>query len=243
MGIGIVLIFLAIAGGIASAIGSFVLRWIVLILTNGRPAANKLVQAVTVFPFACLLWAGSVFVFQAVVNAAFLHRDIGIGDGFDCPLPNGYALSFIDTIDWGTLYDPKDGSPWSFDPNKNVVHNLRVMQLAKGYVLGGTSDPFRRAEREEAPMDSYFLLDVRTGGRADFKSYDEFRVAALQRNIQPDLVPVGDFYLKYRWTWFDGFAAILLVGPPLIAALFLMRSTWRVRNGAVDSVTHSPASL
>jgi hypothetical protein len=49
------------------------------------------------------VWAGTVFVFQAAVNVVFLHRDFGIGDEFDCPLPNGYALSFTDIIDIATL--------------------------------------------------------------------------------------------------------------------------------------------
>jgi hypothetical protein len=56
-------------------------------------------------------WCG--FVFQAIVNVVLLHRDIGLGDGFECPLPNGYALSFIDTTDIGTVYEPKNRPVWS----------------------------------------------------------------------------------------------------------------------------------
>ena len=48
---------------------------------------------------------GNGLRFQAVVNVVLLHRDIGIVDGFDCPLPNGYALSFIDVTEIGQEHD------------------------------------------------------------------------------------------------------------------------------------------
>jgi hypothetical protein len=97
MGIGFVLIAWGVIGLVLAGIGSLILRWTVAYFTRGANNSRRwLLRAATGFPVACLAWAGTVFVFQAVVNVIVLHRDIGIGDGFDCPLPNGYALSFID---------------------------------------------------------------------------------------------------------------------------------------------------
>ena len=76
-------------------------------------------------------------------------------------------------------------------------------------------------------VDSYFLLDTKTGKRTDFKTYDELRGAAGQLRIPLSLVPIGSLYSKYRFTWFDLFAGLLLVVPPLMGAALLMR--WVVR--------------
>lgn len=231
MGIGFVLIAWGIIGLVLAVIGSLILRWVVACFTRGANNGRRwLLRAATAFPVACLAWAGTVFVFQAVVNVMVLHRDIGIGDGFDCPLPNGYALSFIDDTDIGTLYDPKDRPVWS-DVKENAIDNVRVIQLAGSYVLGGSdSKRLEHFGQDGSPVDSYFLLDTRTGNRTDFKTYDDLREAAHHLSVQPSLVPIGSFYSKYRFTWFDAFAGSLLIAPPLIGAGLLTRWLMRVRR-------------
>ncbi len=85
MGIAFVLVAWGIIGSVLAGIGSLILRWVVAYFTRGANNSRRgLLRAVTLFPFACLAWAGTVFVSQAVVNVALLHRDIGLGDGFDC---------------------------------------------------------------------------------------------------------------------------------------------------------------
>lgn len=229
MGIGFVLIIWSVIGLVAAAVGSAVLPALVECFTDVESlSGRRLVRAATRFPFGCLVWAGVVFVFQAVVNVGFLHRDPGLGNGFDCPLPNGYALSFVGVTDIGTLYDPKDLI------REREVSYVRTMQLAGPYVLGGCGSSW--VDRAGEEIATYFLLDTRTGKRADFKSFDELRQAARQVNVEPGLVPIGSIYTKYRFTWFDLFVAMLLVGPPLIRAVFLVRWTLRLGNGPAYSV-------
>lgn len=98
------------------------------------------------------------------------------------------------------------------------------MQLAGPYVLGGSDSGGMSMTNA---VDSYLLLDTKTGKRTDFKTYDELRGAAQQLRIQTSLVPIGRLYSKYRFTWFDPFAGLLLIVPPLIGAALLMR--WAVR--------------
>ncbi len=77
---------------------------------------------------------------------------------------------------------------------------------------------------------TYFLLDTRTGNRTDFTEYQSLQKTALRLKIQPALIPIGDIYFRYRWTWFDGLAGVLMVGPPLACVLLYVRWLWWVRR-------------
>jgi hypothetical protein len=150
----------------------------------------------------------------------------------DCPLPNGYALSFIDVTDIGTLYKPGNDPLWT-DSRENAVNDVVVMELVGYYVLGGCdSKSLEHFAQESYAADSYFVLDTKTGKRTDFKTYDELREASQRLNIQPSLVPIGSLYSKYRFTWFDASAGLLLIAPPLIGAALLMRGIPRLRRDA-----------
>lgn len=108
MGIGIVLVFWAMAGAILAGIGALILRGAAAFLTSGaQRGRRRVILAATLFPVFCLAWAGLVFVFQAVINETVLHRDAGLGDTWRCPFPNGYALMMIDVTDQGWVYNPK----------------------------------------------------------------------------------------------------------------------------------------
>jgi hypothetical protein len=160
----------------------------------------------------------------------FLHRDVGIGDGFDCPLPNGYALSFIDTTDAGTVYNPKGRPVWS-GVREDAVNDVTTMQLAGPYIFGGVdSHRLEHWEQNLITADSWFLLNTKTGERTDFKSLEGLEESARRTNTKLSLVPIGDLYSKYRFTWFDALAGALLVLPPLAAFAFLTRWTLRLRR-------------
>ena len=76
----------AVGGAVAATVGCLLLRWVVSGFVSGSGRSRPLlIRAVTAFPFACLFWAGGVFIFSAAVNVVLLRRDVGIGDGFDCP--------------------------------------------------------------------------------------------------------------------------------------------------------------
>jgi hypothetical protein len=228
MGIGFVLIVYAVGGLVAATIGCLVLRWVVAgLVSESSRSRTLLIRAVTAVPFACLFWAGGVFVFSAAVNGVYLHRDVGVGDGFDCPLPNGYALSFIDTTDAGTVYNPKGRPVWS-EVRENAVNDVTVMQLAGPYILGGVdSKRFDHFGQDINAADSWFLLNTKTGQRTDFNALEGLKESARRSNITLSLVPIGDLYSKYRFTWFDAFAGALLVVPPLTA--FAVLTGWAVR--------------
>ena len=57
------------------------------------------------FPFGYVAFGGVWFVVYATINGVVFHRDPGLGDGWETPMPNGYALRMIDTTDQGTVYD------------------------------------------------------------------------------------------------------------------------------------------
>jgi len=219
-----------------AGLGAPILAWMTARATRKATGNRRIaIWAAAAFPFVCLGWAGAVFVFDAVINVAFLHRDVGIGDGFDCPLPNGYALSFIDTTDIGMVYELQSWPPWN-DVHKNAVKNVRFLQLAGSYILGSSdSRAFEHFGQQTEAVDSYFLLDAKTSKRQDFTTYDALDAAARELNIQAKLVPISSLYSKYRPTWFDAFASVLLLGPPLIGALVLSRWVLRLRRTRVNS--------
>src|SRR6185503_3082471 len=108
MGLGIVLVFWAVVGILIASVGSLTLAGATTLLTRRVPARRRrAILAAGIFPFVCLGWGACVFVFQGVVNEALLDRDIGIGDTWHAPLPNGFQIMMIDVTDQGLVYNPK----------------------------------------------------------------------------------------------------------------------------------------
>jgi hypothetical protein len=164
-----------------------------------------------------------VFVSHSIVNEVVFHRDPGIGDSWQCPLPNGYALLMIDVTDQGIVYNPKtQPAGGGVGEQEDAVDGVRVLQLAGRYIVGGTdSQAFAHLGRSEGRVDSYFLLDTMTGRRTRFSLLDELRSASLPLGIQLNLEAIGRVYSRYRFTWFDVLAGALFLGPPLLAVAFL----------------------
>jgi hypothetical protein len=46
------------------------------------------------------------------------------------------------------------------------------------------------------------------------------------------LEPIGDVYRRYRFTWFDAVAAVLIFGVPCIRAYLLFRAILQIRKSA-----------
>ena len=107
MGIAVVLIFYAVALTIAASVGAVLLGVLSYVLTRHSRQRRRVILASVLFPFACVVCAGGWFILYAVINYAVFHRDPGLGDSWETPLPNGYALMMIDTTDQGTVYNPK----------------------------------------------------------------------------------------------------------------------------------------
>jgi hypothetical protein len=95
-----VLLAAAVVGTVLASIGGFILGSATAWFTKGVASRRRrtAILAAVAFPFACLAWGGLVFAFQAIINTTVLHRDVGVGDAWECPLPNGYALLMNDVL-------------------------------------------------------------------------------------------------------------------------------------------------
>jgi hypothetical protein len=228
MGLFVVLIFWAVVGMVLGAISAGALAAITAFLTRGiAQGRRKLIVAAALLPFACLAWAGGVFVLQAVVNAGVLHRDIGLGDGWYAPLPNGYQISFIDVTDQGSICSSAQGDECS----SASLTGVRFLQVAGQYLLGAIdSHGFQHLGQQTSVVDQYFVLDTHDGKKAVFTSLDQLRAEASKRGIVLHLEPIYSVYSRCRFTWFDVFAGCLLVLPPIAALALLAYLVMRLRR-------------
>ena len=221
MGLFVVLIFWAVAGLVLGAISSGALAAITAFLTRGiAQGRRKLIVAAALLPFACLAWAGTIFIFQAVVNEELRHRDVGLGDGWYTPLPNGYLVSFIDVTDQGSICPvvPKQEGC----ANSPSVSGVRSLQVTDPYLLGATdSQWFQHLGEQTSTVDQYFVLNTRDGRKTVLTSLDQLKAKASGLGISLHLEPIYSIYSRYRFTWFDILAGCLLILPPLGALLLL----------------------
>jgi hypothetical protein len=231
MGLGFVLIFWAIAGLVLGTIGAGALGAITAFLTRGIvQSRRRLILFAGLFPFACLAWAGAVFVFQAVVNAGLLHRDVGLGDGSYAPLPNGYEISFIDVTDQGSICPVARGED-GCTQSPTAISGARSLQVAGYYLLGATdSQWFQHLGEQTSAVDQYFVLDTRDGKKTVFANLDQLKTKATELGISLQLEPIYSIYSRYRFTWFDILAGCLLVLPPIAALVALGHRIFRLRR-------------
>ena len=232
MGIGMVLFAAAVVGTVIASIGGSILGGATAWFTKGVQRGRRTAILVAIaFPFACLAWGGLVFAFQAVVNGMVLHRDAGLGDAFECPLPNGYALLMIDVTDSGWVYDPKTQRSNGVSEQEDAPYGVRLVQVAGKYVLGGLdSKADDEAPHDAARVDSYFIIDGTTGKRTNFSTYNELGESASKLGIGLKLEPIASVYRRYRFTWFDGFAALLFCVPPFLSGALLLFWILRLRK-------------
>jgi len=233
MGIGFVLLGWAIVGIFLAIVGSVILGLLTAFLTRGVDRGRKrVVVAAIAFPFACLMWAGLVFIFQALVNGA-TGRDPGLGDGWNCPLPNGYAIAMIDVTDRGWVYNPKTQSDGSIMESQDAVAGVRSLQLAGRYIVGSTSDSTLAlgASAKQASEVHYFVLDAQTGKKTLFPTLVAARAAVAALGIRLNLEPIDAVYSRYRYTSFDIFVAFLLLTLPLGSLWLLMRQVLELHKG------------
>lgn len=230
MGIGFVLLLWAMIGMLLACAGAAVLGVATALLTRGvERGRSRAIVVASLFPFISLGWGGAVFAFQAVVNEGLLHRDPGLGDTWHCPLQNDYQLMFIDVTDQGIVYNPKtQPAADGVADQEDAVYGVRRLQVAGPYILGGAdTHSFEHSGEESDRVDSYFVLDTRTGRRTTMPNYDALRTAALQLGVQTKLEPIYSIYSRYRFTWFDVFAGLLFCIPP--AAGFSLLIWWILR--------------
>jgi hypothetical protein len=187
MGIGVVLLFWAILGIVVATIAAATLGCAAAMLTRGvTDGRRKVIIAGSMFPLVCLGWGGAIFVFQAVVNEGLLQRDLGLGDTWHAPLPNGYQIMMIDVTDQGWVYNPKTQPGSGVGEQQDAVAGVRNVQVAGRYIIGATdSRAFDHAGKDVNVVDSYFLLDTQLGKQTRFQNYDALRRSALELGIEP----------------------------------------------------------
>lgn len=227
MGIGFVLFVWAVAGTILACVSGLVLGGVTAFFTQGfQKSRRRAIVLASAFPFACLGWAGLIFIFQALVNGFVLHRDAGLGDTGECPLPNGYEITMIDVTDQGWVYNPKTQIDGGIGEREDAVAGVRTVQVAGRYIFGA-ADSHLSDFGKPTDVDLYFVLDTNTGKRTQFKQYDDLRRAASQLGFQLRLEDIETVYSKYRFTWFDVLVGVLVVLPP--AAYFFILARWIVK--------------
>ena len=224
MGIAFVLIFWAIALGVAAVVGSAVFGSMTHVLTRNSPNRKKTVTAAIIFPFACVVFAGAWFIFYAVVNTVAFHRDPGLGDGWETPLPNGYALMMIDTTDQGTVY--RAGS----DMNSGVS-GVRLLQVVGPHIYGARDNNyFQHLGQESAVVDAYFELDTSSSRVQEFKTLDLLSLQAANEGTTLHLRPFEEVFGDYRTTWFDYLFLVVIVLIPSAGFLMLASWIWKSRH-------------
>ena len=239
MGIGFVLILYAIALTVAASVGAVVLGLVSKRLTrHAGPKHTRVVFASAALPFLCVAFAGVWFVSYSVINSEVFHRDPLLGDSWETPLPNGYALLMIDTTDQGTVYNPKtqdEGGVVAERPDS--IPGVRQLQVSKNLIFGASdSGYFGRLGEDSEFVDTYFELDTSKGTHADFKSLDQLRQQAARDGVSLNLREFQSVFGDYRTTWFDYFAGVILLLVPTAGFLLLARWVWQVHreSPAVD---------
>lgn len=231
MGTGFVIAVWLVIGTVLAVIASLALGVTVAALASGVAAKRRKATVIAfLYPFACLVWLLLVFALQAWVNTAFLGRDVGIGDVWACPLPNGYHLLMIDTTDDGTVYNPATQRGGGVCQQEDAPCRVQALQLAGRYVLGvrDTGDLGSRGPR------SFFVLDTDTGKRADFPDRESVLATAGQLGVAFSPEPIGSVYNRFRYTWFDTFATCLAAAIPLVGIVFVARRAFGSCRSATD---------
>lgn len=208
-------------------------RSLIALLTRGanteaqKSARDRVTRNATLLPIACIVWGGFVFIAQGFINITYLKRDIGIGDSFYCPLPNGYSILMIDVGDEGTLHRGADAS----ESNLGAISGVRELQISGANILGSSDGQYaEHFAQQVSTRNRYFFLNTQTGRHTDFPTEDALRTAASEIGITLKLEPIYDVYRRYRFTWFDALAAVLLFAPPTIGIVLLIRSIVRLRG-------------
>ena len=239
MGIGLAIVDWVLKGTIlATALAILAGLIAANLVPRGRAGRTRLILWTCVYPFACSAWLLGVFVFQAYVNEALLYRDAGIGETWQTPLPNGYAVLLLDETHDGTVFNPATHftniSNNDIHPDgPDAVSGVRVLQLAGSKILGGAgpigqySSPSTRNR-----IDSYFLLDTAAHTRSNFPNYDALTQAAQAAGISPHLEPIYRVYKRYRYTWFDLCALLLALIPTLGVGFLIARRIRRLHQTA-----------
>jgi hypothetical protein len=232
MGLAVFLFLAAMIVGLALACFAAVILFSVgVLLTRGVDRGRGGFLAVTVlFPFLCVGWMGAAYVGHGIINVLVLDRSIVGSDELDCPLPNGYALSFAaGSREVAALYRPAGWPRWRNGVKEGIL-DVRLLQMANGYLLGGRGRQLvETPEIGDRTVESYFLLDTGSGRLREFPTLPELEQAAGQLGMRPQLQPAAALYDVYGRTWFDGVLPWLMLVPVAFGCFAMFRWLGRLR--------------
>ena len=239
MGIMVVLIFHAIALTIAASVAAIILGGATYaLLKHSVDKRKRAALASIAFPFLCVAFAGGWFVVYATTNSTVFHRDPGLGDGWDTPLPNGYALMMIDTTDQGAVYKPMSKWGDGFNESDRKVDGARQLQVSKNLIFGARDTGyFGRLGQESTFVDSYFEMDTAKDTYREFKTLDELRQQAASEGVSLQLRPFDSVFGDYRTTWFDYLSGVILLLVPGVGFFLLARWIWKIRRSAAPQLS------
>jgi hypothetical protein len=142
----------------------------------------------------------------------------------------------IDVTDYGCVYNPRtQRHAGGVSSQEDAVFGVRKLQITEPYIIGNLdSRSSEHLGQGNAQIDSYFVLDTRTGKRTSLPNYDSLRDYARQRGILLNLETIFDVYSRYRFSWFEVATGISLCGLPMIYLIFLLRWIVRLRRTRIS---------
>ncbi len=217
-----VLFIWLVTAGVVAVIGGWALSRLVRILTRGVQPDERRMRAIRIAEFipAC----GFAYLFLCLglfsIWSTARGRDMGWGDSWDTPILGGYHLTMVDVTEQGSIRLA----------DRDVVSGVRRLEVRPPYIFGTASPQAVTEEPIVSPETLFFVLDTRTGTRADAASLDALQNAALKSGEPLRLESVEAVYGHYRYQRAELIVLVIFAIPPFIAAWFFFRLLIRVRS-------------
>ena len=168
-------IWLIVFAAIAVVLGMIGVAIVFPFLAKGRRKRKMLLTFLT--PIVVIAsYVGSSVVAMIIISE-LLNIDLGFGDSWKAPLPNGYQLVSIDMPDNGSIYKDADYGAIG------VVDGVQRIEVSGDSVIGLSGK-------------KYFLLDTNVGKVAYFPSVLELQKRVGKPKIA--LISNDDYYWAIR---------------------------------------------
>ena len=207
----VVLLFCAAVLGLSALVG-LVFGGITATVVKDVSWPRRLARSATcALPFVCLALVTLPFLLQRLI----VEKTNVPGS---CRLSNGFSLMMVDTTGPALVYkSTKDFTKAGIDWQKEGVDGVTVLQVADRYVLGGrNSYGWAHSAEKEEEVESYFLLDTKTGKITTVPSIAELEKRASQLGVHLNLEHAYRVYLTQ-----SELVRVPRFGPPLVSAVLL----------------------
>lgn len=199
MGILFLLIWIILIAAIAVILGLFGVALVYPFLSKTRRKRKILMVFMTPLVGIASYVASSAIAM--IIISGLLNIDLGVGDSWKAPLPNGYQLVSIDMPDYGSIHKDTDNQV-------DGINGVQQIEVIGDSVIG-------LAEKK------YFLLDTKVGKVVYYPS-----ILELQKSVgetKTALISNDDYYWAVREKAYIIGGAICLLFS--LSVLFVM---WKV---------------